>query len=141
LFSSIDIKILSELIVFADLYNRGFWVSSGLSYGCDFVIYCTEPLLSHSTHAIKILSNNLESPRLKSNNINLLDLSCLSRLCTTVNKILMYVEVNEKDKDLETFNIDILPSSFVSLISKFCLKYISVTWPGIVSNPKPLELK
>ena len=42
--------------VFCDLYTKGFYVTNGIKFGADFLVYKSDPLICHSEYMVFIKS-------------------------------------------------------------------------------------
>ncbi len=85
-YSDFEVKYL----VFEDLRNKGYIVSPGIKFGCDFAVYVYGPGIDHAPYLVKVLK--------PSQNISGVDIVLAGRLATTVKKqfILAIVYVEEK---------------------------------------------
>lgn len=50
--------------IFCDLWERGKWITSGETFGGDFLIYPGEPLYFHASHIVHVLNaaNSTKTP-------------------------------------------------------------------------------
>ena len=65
--------------VFADLWRRGFYITSGSKFGAHLMAYPSDPLLCHASHIVLVLAP--DQP------LGLLDLVSLGRLAVGVKKV------------------------------------------------------
>ncbi|KAI7826681.1 tRNA intron endonuclease [Kickxella alabastrina] len=62
-----------------DLHSRGYYLTRGLKYGADYLLYPGEPMRYHSSHAVTLVDHGVSiTPR---------ELITLGRLGTAVKKI------------------------------------------------------
>lgn len=85
----------SKRILFQDLYNRGFYITSGLKYGSEFLAYFGDPVAYHAQYALRIVAGDGHG------NVNLTfedfnEINSLYRLCHTANKVSLLVTVNSE---------------------------------------------
>lgn len=103
-FSSLGSKLMNEdeitttfsvltdkLIVFRDLYRKGFYVAMGMKFGCDFLAYQGDPVRYHAKFAIRLVANKNGQVDLIKVQYN--ELNTLHRLCHTANKSLVLAAV------------------------------------------------
>ena len=45
-------------IIYEDIHSRGFYVTSGMKFGGDFLVYLGDPLRHHSQYIILVLERN-----------------------------------------------------------------------------------
>ncbi|KAJ1895087.1 tRNA-splicing endonuclease subunit [Kickxella alabastrina] len=65
--------------LFKDLHSRGYYLTRGLKYGADYLLYPGEPMRYHSSHAVTLVDHDVSiTPR---------ELITLGRLGTAVKKI------------------------------------------------------
>lgn len=111
--------------VYRDLYQRGFYITSGAKFGCDFLAYPGDPVLYHSKFALRIM------PELAGGSIDLAmvdvnELNALHRLCHTANKVLLFaVILYSTDRDGRKIDLveywTIKTKEYLSLESKSAL--------------------
>jgi tRNA-intron endonuclease len=79
-----------KYIVFENLRNKGYVVSPGIKFGCDFAVYIHGPGIDHAPYLVKVLK--------PSQYISGIDIVLAGRLATTVKKqfILAIAYVEEK---------------------------------------------
>ncbi|KAH7821801.1 putative tRNA intron endonuclease, catalytic C-terminal domain [Monocercomonoides exilis] len=82
---------LLRCAVYMELFEIGFWITSGLKYGTDYVAYSTHPNLSHSMYAIKLIDEkdfgSMDEKHNCSFTSTLLSLIATSRVCLSVKKL------------------------------------------------------
>lgn len=66
--------------IFCDLWERGKWITSGETFGGDFLIYPGEPLYFHASHIVHVLSG------LDATNVSVNSLVTKGRMSIVVNK-------------------------------------------------------
>lgn len=74
-----------KMAVYRDLYKRGFYLSSGMKFGSDFLAYLGEPVRYHARYAVRIVPGLEESIDLNGMDFN--EMNALNRLCCTANKV------------------------------------------------------
>lgn len=83
-----------RLLVYYDLYERGFYVSSGIKFGSDFLAYLGDPVRYHAQYAAKLVEcdddGNIDLTRSDFTAIN-----CLQRVTHTANKIPLLVTIDK----------------------------------------------
>lgn len=87
-----------KLFVYLDLYDKGFYISSGMKFGSDFLAYFGDPVRYHAQYAVRVIQS-------KNDQISLTDLNCnelnaLNRLCHTTIKVVLLATVY---KDINNF--------------------------------------
>lgn len=85
----IPVKNLSKYKVFRDLWRKGSYVTSGDSFGCDFLTYPGDPMLFHAAATVRVVDPS------KSLDIKYL-ISC-ARLSVSVKKKCVFAYPNEDD--------------------------------------------
>lgn len=96
--NAIDTKSseLNKLLVYHDLYRRGFYISSGMKFGSDFLVYMGDPVAYHSQYTVRLVeSDNLGLVDLSRIDIN--EINSLQRLTHTANKIPLFTTVTLLD--------------------------------------------
>ncbi len=79
-----------KYLVFENLRNKGYIVTPGIKFGCDFAVYVHGPGIDHAPFLVKVLKPNDE--------ISGVDIVLAGRLATTVKKqfILAVTDVSKK---------------------------------------------
>jgi len=102
---SIDMKKLRELgektfsrfnekyRVYSDLRKRGFVVTPGIKYGCDFAVYESGPGIDHAPYVVQIMDSKEE--------LSASEIVKAGRLATTVRKSFILAIINEVIRYLE----------------------------------------
>jgi len=102
---SIDMKKLRELgektfsrfnekyRVYSDLRKRGFVVTPGIKYGCDFAVYESGPGIDHAPYVVQIMDSKEE--------LSASEIVKAGRLATTVRKSFILAIINEDIRYLE----------------------------------------
>ncbi len=82
--------------VFTDLYQKGYYISSGDRFGVDFIIYHDDPLLYHACGMVYICNTEYQNRKIDSK------LLCsLGRLATTVNKTFQLAYWNDTTQSVQ----------------------------------------
>lgn len=71
--------------IFKDIWEKGYFITSGEAFGADFIVYQGDPLIYHASYII-IAENNTRT--------NICDIVAKCRLSVTVNKIFIYAYQN-----------------------------------------------
>ncbi|VDP30642.1 unnamed protein product [Soboliphyme baturini] len=74
--------------VFTDLHNRGYYITSGLKFGCDYLLYPGDPLAFHASHLVHCAK--------RSKQFRARDLLSWCRLGTQVKKIVLLCSVDDE---------------------------------------------
>lgn len=106
-----DVDSTLKFRVFKDLWERGATVTSGESFGGDFLIYPGDPLYFHASHIVNVIESGTISP---------VALMGCGRMSVSVNKkcIFAFLDV-EKDE----------------------LCYIDMSWEGNMTTQRLIENK
>lgn len=94
--------IFKELIehwketVHRDLYEKGFYTTSGSKFGCDFLAYPGDPLLYHAKFVIRIVPELDGGVDLSK--VDFDELNALHRLSHTANKVVLYAVIISTNK-------------------------------------------
>ena len=72
--------------LYNDLYEMGFYVSSGIKFGCDFLAYLDDPVRYHAQYAVRLVPGD-QVGQVDLNEINICDINSLQRLTHGANKI------------------------------------------------------
>lgn len=80
--------------VFCDLWEKGSWITSGETFGGDFLVYPNEPLHFHASHIIHVLSED-EAKAMSSRTF-----ITRTRLSVNVNKLCTFVFEKKETKEL-----------------------------------------
>ncbi|KAJ2156690.1 tRNA-splicing endonuclease subunit [Coemansia sp. RSA 552] len=88
--------------LYRDFHNRGYYLTRGIKFGGDYLLYPGDPLRYHSSHVVSLLPNRTDkiTPR---------EIVTLGRVCTAVNKT----------RVLSSWNND-----------KDCFTHINLNWSG-----------
>lgn len=76
--------------IYRDLWNRGFFITNGHSFGGDFLIYPHDPIICHATHVVHVL----EKPTLSAK-----DFITVNRLCVGVKKECLFAYADPEDPE------------------------------------------
>lgn len=79
--------------VYKDLRNKGYVVTPGIKYGCDFAVYENGPGLDHAPYVVQIMNVN--------NTISAAEIVRSGRLATTVKKSFILALINGRIRYLE----------------------------------------
>lgn len=82
-----------KIITFRDLYARGFYVSSGMKFGSDFLVYLGDPVRYHAEYAVRVAEN--QNGLIDMSTINYREINSFQRLTHTTNKILIFATVSD----------------------------------------------
>lgn len=80
--------------IFCDLYEKGKWLSSGETFGGDFLIYPGEPLYFHASHIVHVMNDD----EVKQIPINTLIRK--QRLSVVVNKFCIFAYVSSQTNEI-----------------------------------------
>lgn len=92
----IDFEI--KYIVFENLRKKGYIVSPGIKFGCDFAVYIYGPGIDHAPYLVKVLKST--------DDISSIDIVLAGRLATTVKKQFILAITDEKDKSIKFIGFD-----------------------------------
>lgn len=81
--------------VFCDLWERGKWITSGETFGGDFLVYPGEPLYFHASHIVHVLTES-ETINLSSNLF-----IAKARMSVAVNKLCIFAYENQETKEIK----------------------------------------
>lgn len=83
----------SKFIVYRDLRNRGFVVTPGIKFGCDFAIYEHGPGIDHAPAILEVkkVSDKIDAP----------DFVRAGRLATSVKKLFVFAIADVKNNDVK----------------------------------------
>ena len=79
--------------VYSDLRKRGFVVTPGIKYGCDFAVYESGPGIDHAPYVVQIMDSKEE--------LSASEIVKTGRLATTVRKSFILAIINEDIRYLE----------------------------------------
>lgn len=79
---------------FCDLWEKGKWLSSGETFGGDFLIYPGEPMYFHASHIVHVLDET------EAKEISPISLIRKGRLSVAVNKFCILAYVNPVNNEL-----------------------------------------
>lgn len=83
------IKNLKKYKVFEDLWGKGFFITTGNSFGGDFLVYPGDPNFFHASQIIHVID--------KCEELDIKFLISCARLSVSVKKKCMFAYVNEDD--------------------------------------------
>lgn len=81
--------------VFCNLWEKGKWITSGDTFGGDFLVYPGDPLYFHASHIVHVLNDDV-SKRIP---INLL--IARGRMSVTVNKFCVFAYLNQQNNEIK----------------------------------------
>jgi tRNA-intron endonuclease len=84
---------IDKFRVYKDLRNKGYVVTPGIKYGCDFAVYENGPGLDHAPYVVQIIDVH--------NKIGATEIIKSGRLATTVRKSFILALINSEIKYLE----------------------------------------
>jgi tRNA-intron endonuclease len=87
-----------KYIVFEDLRNKGYIVTPGIKFGCDFAVYIHGPGIDHAPYLVKVLQPQDE--------ITGVDIVLAGRLATTVKKQFILAFVCSEEKKIKFIGFD-----------------------------------
>lgn len=87
-----------KYMVFENLRNKGYVVSPGIKFGCDFAVYIHGPGINHAPYLVKVLK--------PSENISGVDIVLAGRLATTVKKQFILAIVYTEEKSIKFVGFD-----------------------------------
>jgi len=88
-----------KYLVFRDLWKKGYFLTRGDNFSCDFLAYQYDPMVCHSTYMVVCKSG--EHPSLSS-----LEMSVKGRLSTQVNKELLLAYQSKNREDISYMHLD-----------------------------------
>jgi len=83
----------SKFIVYRDLRNKGFIVTPGIKFGCDFAIYEHGPGIDHAPAILEVkkVKDKIDAP----------DFVRAGRLATSVKKLFVFAISDKKNKEVK----------------------------------------
>ncbi|VDM50485.1 unnamed protein product [Toxocara canis] len=81
-----DVSFRRRLCVFRDLWRRGYYLTDGLKFGCDFLLYVNKPSAVHAKYMVQCVDASCS--------IRPLDMAALSRVASQVNKLILLAVVS-----------------------------------------------
>ena len=88
--------------VYKDLWDRGFFITSGSKFACDFLVYESDPVICHSKFMVVCLDCSLKGSSLKDS----LSSQIKGRLSVQVNKRLVFAFVKMSSCESENVPIE-----------------------------------
>lgn len=79
-----------KFLVFQDLWERGFYSTSGFKFGGDYLIYGFDPFVTHSQCLVIVISEDCP--------IAVMDLISRARIATTTKKYVVIASVNSQNQ-------------------------------------------
>jgi tRNA-intron endonuclease, archaea type len=87
-----------KYVVFENLRDKGYIVTPGIKFGCDFAVYIHGPGIDHAPFLVKVLKQN--------DHITSIDIVLAGRLATTVKKQFILAIVDQLDKSVRFVGFD-----------------------------------
>ena len=84
--------------VFESLRDKGYVVTPGIKFGCDFAVYIHGPGIDHAPFLVKVLIHNEK--------LTSIDIVLAGRLATTVKKQFVLAIVNQIDHSIKFVGFD-----------------------------------
>lgn len=84
-----------KTIIYHDLFKRGFYISSGMKFGCDFLVYPGDPVRYHAQYAARFMVAHLDGS-VNLSEIGYNEINGFQRLANTANKIPLFVTIQDK---------------------------------------------
>ena len=90
-------RVVLKRVAFADLWARGYRLTSGLKFGVDYLAYRSDPSVCHAAFMVRVLPAGMH--------VTPLDLVARARVATTTLKtaVLAYVDVASRSVHYEAF--------------------------------------
>ncbi|KAL4707732.1 hypothetical protein ACJJTC_014913 [Scirpophaga incertulas] len=84
----LDTESSKRYAVFKDLWEKGYYITSGLKFGCHYLVYSGDPVKFHATWMVRCVSytNTKFCPS---------EIVTFGRLSVAVNKLAVFASVNE----------------------------------------------
>lgn len=80
--------------IFQHFWSKGFYITSGIKFGGDYLLYSNDPMCVHSEYIVSIKNSVNET-------IQPLDLISMGRLATTVKKTFVLASVEQQHQQEE----------------------------------------
>lgn len=93
-----------DLDIFEDLYNRGFYVTSGMKFGCDFLAYCGDPVRYHAQFAIRLVKQRNDGIDLEAIDYNVIN--TIQRLCHTTCKTPLFAHRHAESRECRYWTLE-----------------------------------
>lgn len=87
-----------KYIVFENLRNKGYIVTPGIKFGCDFAVYIHGPGIDHAPFLVKVLK--------QSDELSSIDVVLAGRLATTVKKQFILAIISKIDNSIRFIGFD-----------------------------------
>lgn len=107
----------SKRVLFRDLYDRGFYITSGLKYGSDFLVYLGDPVGYHAQYAVRLVASDVDG------NVDLTiedfnEINALYRLCHTANKVSLLATITSNNGEMQIEYWTLRYKDFLTPLSK-----------------------
>lgn len=89
----------TKWLVYENLSRKGFYVSSGGKFGCDFLIYDGDPVRYHARYALRIMTAKSDFIDLTQVNHN--EINAFHRLCHSAKKLPLFAVIFANPDDGE----------------------------------------
>lgn len=90
--ASLDLHT-GRMVVFRDLYQKGYYISLGIKFGSDFLVYRGDPVRYHAQYAVRLLETSDEHGRVDLSRTHHNELNALNRLSHTANKTPIFATI------------------------------------------------
>lgn len=87
--TDVTIENVRKYKVFKDLWNKGFFITTGDSFGCDFLTYPGDPVNFHASQIVNIVDPNKQ--------FDIKFLASCARLSVSVKKKCVFAYTNDDD--------------------------------------------
>lgn len=92
------INFEAKFRVFENLRDKGYIVTPGIKFGCDFAVYIHGPGIDHAPYLVKVI--------IQRENLTSIDIVLAGRLATTVKKQFILAVVDQKEKSIKFVGFD-----------------------------------
>lgn len=92
------INFEAKFKVFENLRDKGYVVTPGIKFGCDFAVYVHGPGIDHAPYLVKVI--------LQRENLTSIDMVLAGRLATTVKKQFILAVVSQTENGIKYVGFD-----------------------------------
>jgi len=92
------INFEAKFKVFENLRDKGYIVTPGIKFGCDFAVYIHGPGVDHAPFLVKVIMHR--------ENLTSIDMVLAGRLATTVKKQFILAVVDQNEKSIKFVGFD-----------------------------------
>jgi len=92
------VNFVDKFRVFENLRDKGYIVTPGIKFGCDFAVYIHGPGIDHAPYLVKVI--------IQRENLTSIDIVLAGRLATTVKKQFILAVVDQKEKSIKFIGFD-----------------------------------